>query len=131
MNPCFNRPCRFKTSDKKVESYYKGTTTHPMKMEVKIGHLLSAYFVFDSINRIFTIVTKAALATSTVQVADYIFLIGFITRVQNCLRINSKWSGGQSRGVQSFHFFLIFVDFSAIFGDHLLTFKNTILAKNT
>ena len=38
-------------SDKNSESNYKGTTTHPMKMEVKIGHLLSAYFVFDSINR--------------------------------------------------------------------------------
>ena len=38
-------------SDKKVESCYKCTTMHPMKMEVKIGHLLSAYFVFDSINR--------------------------------------------------------------------------------
>ena len=32
-------------------------------------------------------VTEAKLATSTVQVAIYIFLIGFITRVQNCLRI--------------------------------------------
>ena len=44
------------------------------------------------------IVITAVLATSTDQVANYIVLIGMITRVQNCIRIRSRWTGGRFRG---------------------------------